>query len=59
MKQDFDDTHQRKKFKEGINRTFKSLKRSEKQVVQKNIDQILFGDPDEDIAPDMFENLFD
>lgn len=38
MKQDFEDTKSRKRFVEGVKRTYRSLKRSEKQVVKKKID---------------------
>jgi hypothetical protein len=38
MKQDFEDTKSRKRFVEGIKRTYRSLKRSERQIVKKKID---------------------
>ena len=33
----FESTNERKKFVEGVNKTFRSLKRSEKQVIKKRI----------------------
>ena len=41
MKQDFEDTKSRKKFVEGIKRSYRSLKRSERQVVKKQIQKEL------------------
>lgn len=41
MKQDFEDTKSRKRFVEGIKRSYRSLKRSEKQVVKKHIEKEL------------------
>jgi len=38
MKQDFENTKSRKKFVEGIKRSYRSLKRSERQIVKKKID---------------------
>ena len=39
MKQAFEDTNSRKKFVEGIKRSFRSLKRSERQAVKNKINK--------------------
>lgn len=41
MKKDFEDTNSRKKFVEGIKRSYRSLKRSERQAVKKDIEKEL------------------
>lgn len=44
MKKDFQDTKSRKKFVDGIKTSFRSLKRSEKQVIKQNIEKELKED---------------
>jgi hypothetical protein len=39
MKQDFEDMKSRKRFVEGIKRSYRSLKRSERQIIKKKIDE--------------------
>lgn len=47
MKQDFEDTKSRKRFIEGVKRTYRSLKRSEKQSIKKEIVDKIWGLDDE------------
>lgn len=43
LKREFQNTRERKKFVDGIKTSFRSLKRSEKQVLQKEIMDKAFG----------------
>jgi len=47
LKREFQNTRERKKFVDGIKTSFRSLKRSEKQVLQKEIMDRAFGLDDE------------
>jgi len=46
-KSHFESTNERKKFVEGVNKTFRSLKRSEKQNIKKNLMDKAYGLDDE------------
>jgi hypothetical protein len=41
LKSEFEDTKSRKRFIDGVKRTYRALKRSEKQVIKKQIDNEL------------------
>lgn len=46
MKEDFVDTKARKKFVDGIKRSYRSLKRSERQVIDKEIEDAIYNEDD-------------
>lgn len=51
MKRDFEDTKSRKRFVDGIKTSYRSLKRSEKQITKKDIESKIWGYDEESFDP--------